>query len=42
VISQGSYAEDLTQEKYLEVSAQIATKSVQATNDKMLYNWILL
>jgi hypothetical protein len=34
VISQGSYAEDLTQEKYLEVSAQIATKSVQATNDK--------
>lgn len=34
VISQGSYAEDLTQEKYLEVSAPIATKSAQATNDK--------
>lgn len=34
VISQGSYAEDLTQEEYLEVSAPIATKSAQATNDK--------
>lgn len=33
VISQGSYAEDLTQEKYSEVSVPIATKSAQATND---------